>query len=363
MLQKELDVSFSSLPPAIEFIGSKRQLLDFVINGIEYSVDEEIRTITDLFSGTGVVSSAFKSRGYSVFANDHLAICYNMTASSLLNSKAPDFNGLPSDLIRTKASPYLSVIHHLNVTEPIRGFVYNNFSPAAIDVFGVDRRYFTESNAAKIDAIREKIHEWEPYLAPMEKSLLLTDLIRAVSLVSNVAGTYGCYLKKWKARALNSLQLKPSSFVVGDDKSHKVTRLDAEEAVKVNQSPIVYADPPYTKRQYAAYYHVLETIVRNDKPELFGNTGLRNWEEQSSDFCYKRKAEGALERLIRTSSCDHFFLSYNEDGQISHDRILNLLSSYGTTNYFEMKLRRYRSSSLTHKGPTVSERLYHLRRV
>ena len=33
----------------------------------------------------------------------------------------------------------------------------------------------------------------------------------------------------------------------------------------------VYADPPYTKRQYAAYYHILETIAAGDRPLISGD--------------------------------------------------------------------------------------------
>ena len=37
----------------------------------------------------------------------------------------------------------------------------------------------------------------------------------------------------------------------------------------------VYLDPPYTKRQYAAYYHILETISLGDEPIVEGICGIR----------------------------------------------------------------------------------------
>jgi adenine-specific DNA-methyltransferase len=352
----------NSLPMAIEYIGSKRLLLDFVVGNIVRSIGNVPHEIADVFSGTGVVSAAFKASGFSVSANDHLSICFNLTAAVLLNDRAPSFSGLPTEITNKSESPYLSVLQFLNNCQVKEdGFVYKNYSPASLDMVGFERRYFTEANAARIDTIRNYIEEWDELLSLQEKSLLLSDLVRAVSIVSNVAGTYGCYLKKWKNRALEAIILRQSAFVIGRNEGHTVTSIDAHQALKNKSTPIVYADPPYTKRQYAAYYHVLETIVRNDRPAISGSTGLRNWATHSSDFCYKRKAEGALENLVKASDCSDFFLSYNEDGQISHNRILDLLNDYGEASFSELNLKRYKSSNLPHKGPTVAERLYHLR--
>lgn len=351
----------NSLPLAIEYIGSKRLLLDFVVGNVIRCIGNSPSEIADIFSGTGIVSAAFKANGFSVSANDHLSICFNLTAAALLNDRAPSFSGLPTEITTQAESPYLSVLKFLNNCHLNRdGFIYKNYSPASLDIIGFERRYFTELNAARIDTVRDFIDEWGEALTNQERALLLSDLVRAVSAVSNVAGTYGCYLKNWKKRALETIKLVPSSFVVGRRDGHTVTSMDAHQALESKASQVVYADPPYTKRQYAAYYHVLETIVRNDKPVLTGTTGLRNWETHSSDFCYKRKAEGALERLIKASDCNDFFLSYNEDGQIPHDRIVDLLSTYGKASFFELNLKRYRSSNLPHKGPTVTERLYHV---
>jgi len=354
---------FKSLPITVEYLGSKRLLLNFVVENVKRGIGRAPKEISDIFSGTGVVSAAFKAHGFAVSANDHLATCFNLTSAILLNHQAPIFAGLPVSITGNGPSPYLSVIDFLNnFPASSGGFAHLNYSPGSLEFLGYERRYFTESNAARIDTIRAMVASWEELLTPQEHALLLTDLIRAVSAVSNVAGTYGCYLKQWKRRAMAGLQLKPSGFISGHTGGHSVTSLDAQQALESRATAVVYADPPYTKRQYAAYYHVLETIVRNDKPVLIGTTGLRNWETHSSDFCYKRKAEGAMERLLVATECEHFFLSYSDDGQIPHSRLIELLSGFGRTSFKELSLKRYRSSSLPHKGPTVTERLYHVRK-
>ncbi|WP_164706993.1 DNA adenine methylase, partial [Pseudomonas viridiflava] len=329
---------------------------------VKRAVGNAPKEVADIFSGTGVVSAAFKANGFAVSANDHLATCFNLTSAILLNNHAPSFAGLEPQITSLGASPYLSVLQFLNsLPERSGGFIHTHYSPASLERLGYERRYFTEINAARIDTVRAMICHWHDLLTPQERALLLTDLVRAVSAVSNVAGTYGCYLKQWKSRARDILFLKPSYFVPGCYGEHSVTSMDVQEALKIKATAIVYADPPYTKRQYAAYYHVLDTIVRSDNPQLVGTTGLRNWETHSSDFCYKRKAEGAMERLLNATDCEHFFLSYNDDGQISHARLLDLLGAFGKTSVQELSLKRYRSSSLPHKGPTVAERLSHVR--
>jgi adenine-specific DNA-methyltransferase len=120
----------------------------------------------------------------------------------------------------------------------------------------------------------------------------------------------------------------------------------------------VYADPPYTKRQYAAYYHVLETIVRNDEPEVFGKTGLREWREHASAFCYRKRCRAALIQLVQSLRCRHFFLSYSDDGHLSDEEIRSILSPFGAISVSEQGYRRYRSSARAHTRTSVCERLY-----
>jgi adenine-specific DNA-methyltransferase len=359
-LRARVDLPSSAM--TTEYLGSKRSLIEFVVGSIAARVGNGASEIIDLFSGTGVVSAAFKSLGYAVTGNDHLDTCFNLTAATLLNHQAPRFSQLPETIRGKQRCPYLSVLQYLNDL-PMRpgGFIHRHYSPASAKHLGYERRYFTERNAARIDSIRLEIETWRDKLTDAERALLLADLIRAVSNVSNVAGTYGCYLKSWKPRALQDMQLSPSSFVKGRVNGHEVSALDARIALQKSDARIAYADPPYTKRQYAAYYHLLETIVRWDRPVLTGSTGLRDWETHASDFCYKRRAESALEDLLKVARCQHFFLSYNDDGQIGHRQILSILGAYGRLSFKEIQLRRYRSSGRPHKGPYVTERLYHVR--
>ena len=347
---------------SIEFLGSKGRLLEFLGAAIDAHAPKDGHFV-DLFCGTARVSGAFRSRGLRVTANDQLALCSTMAEARLLNTGTPRFKALlGSGEVdpRPHEHPYEGVLRRLNTLAPRKGFVYRNYSPAAIRNSGVERRYFTPANAAAIDAIRTQIAAWENVLSRGERSLLIVDLVRAASARSNTAGTYGCFLKTWKPRALERLVLSPSQRLSRRRSDHAVHQSDATELAEELQADIVYADPPYTKRQYATYYHVLETIVRNDRPTVSGKTGLRPWSEARSDFCYRRKAPAALERLVSRLDAGHLFLSYNDDGQIPDATIREILSSFGRLAVLETAYRRYRSSAGPHRGPTVVERLYHV---
>jgi len=354
------DVTASTKSPTLDLIGNKRSQAPFIAQTILREVPNA-RKVADLFCGSGAVSRALKASGIEVVANDHLQWCATFAEAILLNEKVPSFCGIVGRNSGTRA--YDDIIRELNELPPIRGFFHREYSPASAAHAGVARMYFTEENAGLIDAIRRRIQEWDRLLTRPERALLISDLIRAADAVSNVAGTYGCYLKTWKPRALQPLTVIRSTVPAGSATGHAVYCMDANVLAGQTDADVLYADPPYTKRQYAAYYHILETIAQGDQPLIEGTTGLRPWRDRASAYCYKRTAPAALEDLIGRSHASHVFLSYNEDGQIPHHRILRILEGFGRVRVFETTIRRYRSSRLPHKGPTVSERLYHLRRL
>lgn len=349
---------------AIEYLGSKARLLDFVVPPIAET--SGVDTVADLFCGTASVSQALSERGKQLIANDHLRLCATLAEAALLAPSEPAFERL-ADLVPPASgeSPYAAVLRHLNELDPDDGFFFRTYSPASA-AFGVARMYLTELNAARVDAIRAQITAWDQHLSRPERAVLLRDLVSAVVRVSNTAGTYGCYLKTWKQRALNPIKLEPEAppleLFPAKQRNHRVLCEDVNDAAAQisGQVDAVYLDPPYTKRQYAAYYHLLETLVTGDEPSVEGSTGLPRWQDRQSDFCYSRRAPAALERLVSSLEIDHLFLSYSNDGHIKHEDIVDILSTKGRTRWWEKDSQRFRSSALEHRSAKVQERLYHV---
>ena len=104
----------------------------------------------------------------------------------------------------------------------------------------------------------------------------------------------------------------------------------------------MYLDPPYTKRQYAAYYHILETLVAGDEPTVDGVTGLRPWRDRASDFCYKRKALSAMVELVRTMRAGRVLISYSDEGHIALGDLTSALRRLGEVTVHNLgHIRRY----------------------
>jgi adenine-specific DNA-methyltransferase len=352
----------------MRFIGSKRQLLPFIHDAVSERVkDKGSYAVGDVFSGTASVSRLFKQLGKRVTANDSLHFCYVLAKASLEINSEPQFErllerGETGTRKDTKlfASAYDHVLAYLNDVPGKSGFIFREYSPGgSADTY--QRRYFSDANAQKIDAVRDQIEHWQEseLINETEACLLISDLMRATNRVANIAGTYGCFMKHWDQRAYKPLTLERSS-IVPTSQHQEVFCADAYDVVKDHWFDVLYLDPPYTWRHYGAYYHVLETIAVWDNPVVTGLTGLRPWEENRSRYCDRSNAVSALHDLVSVAQCEHLFLSYNSEGLITHKEIMEILSARGEAVCSEVSYRRYRSNNGGTAKKRLKERLYYV---
>ena len=94
-----------------------------------------------------------------------------------------------------------------------------------------------------------------------------------------------------------------------------------------------------------------------DDPNIKGKTGIREYENQKSNFCIKSYAEDALESLIKNSNFRYILLSYNSEGIISERKLEKLLKSYSNKLFkkYRFDYRRYKKDKKTNK-----DKLYEL---
>ena len=322
----------------IRYLGSKVRVLDALAQLIGNS-GAMMGRFVDAFSGTGVVASAAADLGWNVHVNDHLRCARLLSSARMLAT---------TDVSYGAFGGYSGAIDRLNNAEPITGFLWREYSPASSERVSRPRQYFTEENAARMDGIRTLIREWRTAstITRIEEDLLLADLLEASSAVANTAGTFGCFLSDWSPTALRPVQLgardlrsDPIPFTAGE--------LDVF-SVHTEVEDTVYLDPPYTKRQYAAYYHVLETLAHGDEPKVSGITGLRPWRDKASLFCYKRHALPTMLKLIRHIRAARVLISYSEEGHIDLEDLAVGLSVYGTVEIHQIsKIPRYQPNGST----------------
>lgn len=333
------------------YLGNKTKLADWIVGEIA-GVLPTGSSIADPMCGTASVSLALARAGYNVTASDALTFPVIHARTRLLAARAPDFESLGG---------YAGALNWLRTVEPRRGYFSREFGAAGAPANGREPRlYFSAENAARIDGIREGLLELKAAgsLAELEHSVMLQHLLLATNKVANISGTYGYFRKTLSSTALRPLAFEPLEFEETAG-VHTVLQGSVEELAASLGTDAVYLDPPYTKRQYAGNYHVLETLAQEDEPVAAGDGGLRPWMDQASDFCYRRTAGRAFRATMERLDARHVFISYSEDGQVTGDELLSILEDFGEVTIHEQPHLRYRSNDRVKDG-SVLERLYHV---
>jgi len=326
----------------MNYIGSKLKLSDFIEASVrETAGDIEDAVFCDIFAGTGIVGRRFKPLCKKVISNDIEYYSYVLNRNYIGNSADFEQKGL---------------IDELNGLEGVEGFVYRHYSLGGHG----ERQYFSDANAKKIDAIRQKIEAWREQGSVDEDQyfFLLASLIESADKVANTASVYGAYLKQLKRSAQRVLVLEAAGFdTVGD--GHEVYQEDANGLIGRISGDILYMDPPYNQRQYGANYHMLNTIARYDTFTPRGKTGLREYAR--SDYCKKSVVLERFEALIREADFHYIFLSYNNEGLMQSQEVEAIMSRYGryrlaTTGYQRFKADK--TENRNHKAESTTEYLH-----
>lgn len=338
---------------AYRYIGNKSKLA-----GLLTAIISEYVSVGDLISdpmcGTGAMSEAFREAGFRVCASDIMTYAVHHARVRLLLDDAPSFSGLSSN--------YDELIRLMNSAPRKRGFFWTEYSPEGTPDLGFSpRSYFTPDNASKIDGVLYFLNEIGQSLSVLENSLLRHDLIMSVNDVANIAGTYGHFRSKWSKSSLSQIHLAKSKFLSSPIAGNTVLQGDISDISALVSPDACYIDPPYTKRQYAANYHILETIARGDLPEARGVSGLRDWWDQHSDFCSKVNIWSSFHEVFEKMDCPLFFISYSEDGLVSAKDMTVFLAKYGSVSCREIPYRRFKSNH-GGLGGNLTEYLFVLQR-
>ena len=288
---------------------------------------EEPLTLFDAFCGTGAVSDRLKNK-FNLIINDNLKWATVYTAGRLY-APSCHFERLGFD-------PFA----FLNQSdEKVQGFIYKNYAPTESS-----RMYFTPENAARIDYFRKQIEEWHKnkLLSEAEYMLLLASLVESVSRVSNTAGVYGAFLKKWDGRALKPIEFIKPAYNACDSLNIKIYNDKTENIISDVKCDILYLDPPYTQNQYGTQYHLLETLILNDHPSVSKVTGSRPVMPMRSDWSKEYKAHILLDRIIANTTARYVVMSYNNDGLMSKEYIEAVMKRYGKPETYCCKKISYK---------------------
>ena len=322
----------------LNYIGSKFQLLDWITQHIlEHTkwTSFEDKLIADLFAGTGVVSYHFRNLNSIVISNDselysHI-ITFAFTKSCFTEKCREIIENIQKEIQENK---YVNTF----------GFITKNYSPFESN----ERKFFTIDNAQRIDYIRNCIEMLKETISLEEYNFILASLLISADAISNVPAVYGCYLKDFKVKAIKELILLPihtNTILPRCESNTFHSDVLNTDFLTSFETDLVYLDPPYNERQYSKNYFPLNVIAKNlfiEEPVLKGKTGIPV-DCFISSFCKKGEVEKSFDLLFSQLKTKWIFLSYNSESLLSKEKIVDLMSKYGTASFVEKSYKRFKS--------------------
>lgn len=316
----------------LQYMGSKTRILSHICDPIVNN--KSIKTVVDLFAGTGSVGFALKN-DKCIISNDleyyayiiNLAIlngCFFSTSSeadfwhaveqqfislqtkvhSAITTENEFFNNLidykqyqlfcektPSVFMPESNDPRLRDLLSL-VKQVAPGKTQNPEIPCLFLTYYANA-YFGIKQCCQIDAIRSVIDQIEDN---QTRYVLLTALMSAMSASASTTTHFAQYLKVKSKSTCNNLIAKRRINIIEACKSliaeyrqqglcsanqkdnsccYNLDFSDCLDTISLNNETLVYADPPYFKEHYSRYYHVLNTLCLYDYPAMAMNPQTR----------------------------------------------------------------------------------------
>ena len=308
----------------MDFIGSKDRLNEWMFTHILRQFNTaQGKLFFDACSGSASVSRYAASKGFEVLACDNLYFPRHLTEGSIG---------------KVDKETSWDCIEEMNCVDLVEGYFFKNFSESA------GRLYFTDDNARRIDACRQ-------YLNGVEDaklySYLIYCLLEAVSRVSNTAGTYGAFLKKFKARARARIDVRPEPMMSGNCEAYQSDLLGFLDSPTYRKKHIdvVYIDPPYNERQYAPNYHLYEALVRYDDEPVKGKTGQRDWVAFKSKFCSRKTFFPFLSQIMEKLRAPLMYFSYSTEGLVTQKEIEQWMAARWDYTLFHRSQKRYKADN------------------
>ena len=303
------------------YIGNKSKLNEWIMSIIQKQAPDA-KTFCDIFAGTGTVSNQAVKHYKKIIIND-LLFSNQVIYNAFFAKGKFDIDKLQN------------YVNSFNTNEVVED---NWFSES----YG--EKYFSMPVARKVGYIREQIEQIKPQLTDKEFNILLASLIYSIDRLANTVGHFEAYIKKPTDKNELVLQLIDAQSY----ENVEIYRNDANILARQITADIVYIDPPYNSRQYSRFYHVYETLVKWNKPELYG-VARKPEPENLSEYCSSR-ALFAFRDLISHLQAKYIVVSYNNtytskskssQNKITLEQIQSVLEERGDTQVFTQKYNAF----------------------
>lgn len=349
-------------PSVVKYMGSKKDVLDLIEKGFN-NLGKEYEYVCDLFAGSATLSAALRDK-VNVISNDVQKYSEVFTNTYLNNYDWKNYPDIKEICRRAEErfehfNDYFSkykgrfsyerdfTLQELNDMEDEQRALMNIGGWEAFDhyylfVQNYSGTYWSYEQCIWIDSYRAVIDEFKNDLAYY--NLLLTCLIYAMAYNSQSTGHYAQYripendsskkdiliyrrknISDFFERKYEDLK----EFLNGENHFSFETyaEKDIDLLKRIPERTLVYADPPYCFVHYSRFYHILETLVRYDYPEL-KYKGRYRTDRYQSNYCIKTEVAetfGKMFHQIKMKNSD-LMLSYtnSETNSIGFEELLKI---------------------------------------
>jgi adenine-specific DNA-methyltransferase len=349
----------------ITYLGNKRSLLPFIKIGLNKVMARlnrnKIKTF-DVFSGSGIVARYLKSYSSKIIVNDLekyseiINKCYLSNSSEVNTHKLLEYyNKILTQLKEEKLTP---------------GLITKLYAPRSKNVIRKgDRVFYTYRNACYIDTARkyiEKIpHEYKNYF--------LAPLLSEASIHSNTSGVFKGFYKDSNTgvgkfggnnenaltRILGNISI-PFPIFSNFECEYEIHRGDSNILIdSIDNVDLAYIDPPYNQHPYGSNYFMLNLIIDYIEPQNISKiSGIPdNWNR--SFYNKKAYAYNSFKELVEKIKAKYLLISFNSEGFIRHNEIVNLLEKIGKVEVLETRYNTFKGSrNLRNRDIHIKEYLY-----
>ncbi len=356
----------------ITYLGNKRALLDFIGSGLKIvknRLGKEKLSCLDAFSGSGVVSRYLKAHASILYSNDIERYAQVINSCYLANKSQLDIPRL-SALHGELLSGIEAAMEEWQAERAARGIISRNYAPADdSDIKGGERVFYTSRNAAYLDATRSLIGR----IPEADQAFFLGPLLAEASIHANTSGVFKGFYKDSgtglgrfggrKADALSRILGEislPFPLFSDYECEYRVLGQDANSlATELPELDIAYLDPPYNQHPYGSNYFMLNLLVDYREPlDLSPVSGIpAAWKR--SAYNRAQEAATALTSLVSSLNARFLLISFNSEGFIGRERMLDILSAVGKVDVLETRYNAFRGSrNLGGREIHVKEFLY-----
>ncbi len=374
----------------ITYIGNKRSLLEFIGQGVsvvQNKLNKDKLTCLDVFSGSGIVSRYLKQYSSVIAVNDLEKYSCIINECYLSNPTKKELEELKElyEKLTAKIDKKMKSIESSRAKGTYKnpGFISELYSPAdAENIQKTERCFYTPYNADYLDVARQLI---ETEIPEKYKACFIAPLLSEASIHANTAGIFKGFYKNSKTgigqfggngknaltRITGNIQLNFPVFYKNDCKSYVFNQnanelVTSEELYKVVKNnggvfDLAYFDPPYNQHPYGSNYFMLNLLASYQRPDtdlISKVSGIpKNWNR--SAYNKKKKVSEVFFDLVNNVRARFVLISFNSEGFISKDEMIQLLEKIGKVDVLEAKYNTFRGSrNLSDRNIHVNEYLF-----